>query len=135
MNENNLGELQKQIQVKRILRSSPALPDFRAGILPSPDFFCGERSRVKKGAEPFCSEKRALTPFFTFFTDPIFYRIREFNQFCVPGVLGVLLSDRSCNRKGAKDDAIPPIEIDNPIPRRLRLLRTFFNGRRLQIPA
>jgi hypothetical protein len=38
MNENNLANLNNNTSI-RILRSSPALPDFRAGALPARIFF------------------------------------------------------------------------------------------------
>jgi hypothetical protein len=43
MNENNLANLNNNSSIE-ILRSSPALPDFRAGALPARIFF----ARLKK---------------------------------------------------------------------------------------
>jgi hypothetical protein len=40
MNENSLADFEKNPR-KRLLRSSPALPDFRAGALPARIFLPG----------------------------------------------------------------------------------------------
>jgi hypothetical protein len=44
MNENNFADLNKKFSI-RILRSSPALPDFRAGALPARIFFAPLKAR------------------------------------------------------------------------------------------
>jgi hypothetical protein len=46
MNENNKADC-KDISDSKILRSSPALPDFRAGALPARIFFVRFNLRVR----------------------------------------------------------------------------------------
>jgi hypothetical protein len=48
MNENSLADLDSNSSIK-LLRSSPALPDFRAGALPARIFLRGIRRIPAKG--------------------------------------------------------------------------------------
>jgi hypothetical protein len=48
MNENSLANLDPKFSLK-LLRSSPALPDFRAGELPARIFFARIPTRVISG--------------------------------------------------------------------------------------
>jgi hypothetical protein len=52
MNENSLADLDSNSSIK-LLRSSPALPDFRAGALPARIFLRGiRRIPAKSGGAP-----------------------------------------------------------------------------------